>query len=166
MSTRKHSRTSSFSPHQKPSTTNRSKRQRTSLLALILCLLLLIAFAHQPVTADLGKSGPPTPAEVKETVEKKLRKDSEGFYHGVKSKVTFEWSGPIVVGNPVVKGRIPTDCYPVKLSLKVTAEDPRDGRKSTDVRGIDGKIGGQPRAEIFCFTRDGFGEWEFILADG
>lgn len=141
-----------------------TKRAGAALLQ-ITRLLLLMASLHQASAQD-APAGPPTAAEVKQTVETKLRKKAESFNFGVKSKVTFEWSGPITIGKPIVKGRIPTDCYPVKLTVKVTTEDPRDGRKSTDVRGIDGKIGGQPRSEIFCFSRAGFGEWDFLLADG
>jgi hypothetical protein len=106
--------------------------------------------------------GPPTEAEVKATIEKTFTTDYESHFFGVKNKVTFEWVGGVVVGQPQGRQRFPAiSCYPVKLNVKVTATDPRDGKSLTVPRGTEAKIGGYSKKEIFCFYRNGFGEWEF-----
>jgi hypothetical protein len=39
--------------------------------------------------------------------------------------------------------------------------DPRDGKTSSVKRGLNAEIGGYHKTEIFCFFKNGFGEWEF-----
>jgi hypothetical protein len=46
------------------------------------------------------------------------------------------------------------------LKVVVTAEDPRDGNRSSVTRGT-GATTGNYTNEIFCFYRDGFGEWDY-----
>ena len=105
--------------------------------------------------------GAPTAEEIKETLEKSFTAAYQNHFFGVKNIVTFEWIGPITIGAQIVNGRIPKRCYPAKLNVKVTAEDPRDGNRSTVARGTEANIGGFNKTEIFCFSRDGFGEWEY-----
>ncbi len=106
--------------------------------------------------------GAPTAEEIKETLEKSFTKDYQNHFFGVRNKVTFEWIGSITVGAPETRGRIPTRCYPAKLNVKVTAEDPRDGNRSSVTRGTEAMIGGYSKTEIFCFSRNGFGEWGYV----
>jgi hypothetical protein len=105
--------------------------------------------------------GAPSDEEIKETLEKSFTNAYQNHFFGVRNKVTFEWLGAITVGAPITNGRIPKRCYPAKLSVKVTIEDPRDGNQSTVTRGTEAKIGGFAKSEIFCFSQDGFGEWEY-----
>jgi Ankyrin repeats (many copies) len=105
--------------------------------------------------------GAPSDDEIIETLEKSFTNAYQNHFFGVKNKVTFEWLGAITVGAPITNGRIPKRCYPAKLNVKVTMEDPRDGNQSTLTRGTDAKIGGFAKTEIFCFSKDGFGEWEY-----
>jgi hypothetical protein len=104
--------------------------------------------------------GPPTTEEVKETMEKSFTGIYESHFYGVKNKVTFEWVGAITVGGLQTVRAAPKACYPVKLKIIVTAEDPRDGNTSTVTRGL-GSTAGNYKEEIFCFYRDGFGEWAY-----
>jgi hypothetical protein len=104
--------------------------------------------------------GPPTTEEVKETMEMSFTGIYESHFYGVKNKVTFEWVGPIAVGGLQTVRAAPKPCYPVKLKVIVTAEDPRDGNTSTVTRGL-GSTTGNYKEEIFCFYRDGFGEWAY-----
>jgi hypothetical protein len=106
--------------------------------------------------------GAPTDEEIKETLEKSFTNAYQNHFFGVKNIVTFEWMGPITVGAPETRGRIPKRCYPAKLNVKVTMEDPRDGSRSTVARGTEANIGGYAKTEIFCFSRNGFGEWEYV----
>lgn len=105
-------------------------------------------------------SGPPTVADVKWTMEKSFGGIYESHFYGVKNKVTFAWEGPITVGALQTVRAAPKPCYPVKLKVTVTAEDPRDGNRSTVTRGLDSTTGNY-KQEIFCFYRDGFGEWAY-----
>lgn len=118
--------------------------------------------APVPVAATRKTNGPPTSDEIKAALEKSFMKVYENHFFGVRNKVTFEWIGAIAVGGPETRGRIPTACYPAKLNVKVTAEDPRDGNRSTVARGTEARIGGYSKTEIFCFFRNGFGEWEYV----
>jgi hypothetical protein len=118
--------------------------------------------APAPVATPRRANGPPTADEIKAALEKSFTKVYENHFFGVRNKVTFEWIGGIAVGAPETRGRIPTACYPAKLNVKVTAEDPRDGNQSTVARGTDARIGGYSKTEIFCFSRNGFGEWEYV----
>jgi hypothetical protein len=104
--------------------------------------------------------GPPSAEEVKETMEKSFTGIYESHFYGVKNKVTFEWVGPITVGAIQTVRAAPKPCYPVKLKVNVTAEDPRDGNTSVVTRGLDSTAGNY-KEEIFCFYRDGFGEWAY-----
>jgi hypothetical protein len=106
-------------------------------------------------------SGPPTAAEVRKTLEKSFTTVYQNHFFGVKNKVTFQWIGSISVGSPETRLRTASSCYPVKLRVKVTAEDPRDGNISTVERGTNAEIGGYRKMEIFCFYRNGFGEWDY-----
>ncbi len=90
----------------------------------------------------------------------KLTKDYIRHFFGVDNKVAFEWTGGITVGNLQTVRSAPKPCYPAKLQVSVTAEDPRDGNTSTVVRGMNATTDNY-REEIFCFYRDGFGEWAF-----
>jgi hypothetical protein len=105
-------------------------------------------------------SGPPTVADVKWTMEQSFGGIYESHFYGVKNKVTFEWAGPITVGALQAVRAAPKPCYPVKLKVTVTAEDPRDGNRSTVTRGLESTAGNY-KEEIFCFYRDGFGEWAY-----
>ncbi len=105
--------------------------------------------------------GAPSDEEIKETLEKSFTTAYQNHFFGVKNKVTFDWLGAITVGAPITNGRIPKRCYPAKLNVKVTMEDPRDGNQSTVTRGTEAKIGGFAKSEIFCFSRNGFNEWEY-----
>lgn len=105
-------------------------------------------------------SGPPSSEEVKAAIEKKFTNDYIRHFYGVDNKVTFAWTGGITVGAVQTVRAAPKPCYPVKLQVSVTAEDPRDGNRSTVVRGLNATTGNY-REEIFCFYRDGFGEWDF-----
>jgi hypothetical protein len=107
-------------------------------------------------------AGAPTDDEIRATLEKSFTTVYQNHFYGVKNPVTFEWVGPITVGAPETRGRIPTRCHPAKLNVKVTAEDPRDGNRSTVARGTEANIGGFAKTEIFCFSRDGFGEWKYV----
>lgn len=104
--------------------------------------------------------GAPDDEEIKETIEKKFTNDYIRHFFGVDNKVTFEWTGGITVGAIQTVRSAPEPCYPVKLQVSVTAEDPRDGNRSTVVRGLNATTGNY-REEIFCFYKDGFGEWAF-----
>jgi hypothetical protein len=105
-------------------------------------------------------AGPPTAGEVRETIEKSFTGIYESHFYGVKNKVTFEWVGQITVGAQQAVRAAPKPCYPVKLKVIVTAEDPRDGNTSVVTRGLDSTAGNY-KEEIFCFYRDGFGEWAY-----
>lgn len=104
--------------------------------------------------------GAPTDGEIKEAIEQKFTNDYIRHFFGIDNKVTFEWTGGITVGALQSVRSAPKPCYPVKLQVSVTAEDPRDGNTSTVVRGMNATTGNY-REEIFCFYRDGFGEWAF-----
>ena len=117
-------------------------------------------------TNEAGKTtrrtgGAPSDEEIKATLEKSFTTAYQNHFFGVKNKVTFEWLGAITVGAPEMRGRIPTRCYPAKVDVKVTIEDPRDGNQSIQRRGTEAKIGGYNKSEIFCFSKNGFGEWEY-----
>lgn len=108
-----------------------------------------------------SKSGPPSAAEVKQAIEKSFTDQYQNHFFGVKNNVTFEWTGAVTVGGIQNVASAPASCYPVKLKLKVTVTDPRDGNTSISDRGQGAKIGGYLKNEIFCFYRDGFGEWAY-----
>lgn len=120
--------------------------------------------APPTTTAPTNKArrsvGPPTAAEVRATMEKSFTGIYESHFYGVKNKVTFEWVGAITVGGQQAVRAAPQPCYPVKLKVIVTAEDPRDGNTSVVTRGLDSTAGNY-KEEIFCFYRDGFGEWAY-----
>lgn len=105
--------------------------------------------------------GAPSDEEIKETIEKSFTGIYQNHFFGVKNTVTFEWSDAITVGAIQTVRSAPKPCYPVKLKVSVTAEDPRDGNRSTSARGQEANIGGYQKNEIFCFYRDGFGEWDY-----
>jgi Ankyrin repeats (many copies) len=107
-------------------------------------------------------SGPPSTDDVKQAIEKKFTNDYIRHFFGVDNKITFEWTGSIVVGALQSVRSAPKPCYPVKLQVTLTAEDPRDGNIYTVVRGLNATTGNY-REEIFCLYRDGFGEWDFGL---
>ena len=107
-------------------------------------------------------AGAPTDNEINAALEKSLTSAYHDHFFGVKNLVTFEWVGPITVGTPETRGRIPTRCYPTRLNIKVTAEDPRDGNRSTIARGTEANIGGYAKTEIFCFSLNGFGDWGYV----
>jgi hypothetical protein len=104
--------------------------------------------------------GAPSDDEIKATMEKSFTNIYESHFFGVKNKVTFEWVGGITVGAIQTIKAAPKSCYPVKLQVSVTAEDPRDGNRSTVVRGMNATTGNY-KEEIFCFYRDGFDEWDY-----
>ena len=104
--------------------------------------------------------GAPSDEEVREAIEKKFTNDYIRHFFGVDNKITFEWTGGITVGALQTVRSAPKPCYPVKLQVSVTAEDPRDGNRSTVVRGMNATTSNY-REEIFCFYRDGFSEWAF-----
>ncbi|MDB5200490.1 MAG: hypothetical protein JWO92_2453 [Chitinophagaceae bacterium] len=108
-----------------------------------------------------SKTGPPSAAEIKQTMENSFTGIYQNHFFGVKNTVTFEWTGGITVGGIQNVRSAPASCYPVKLKVKVTATDPRDGNTSISDRGQGAKIGGYLKNEIFCFYRNGFGEWEY-----
>jgi hypothetical protein len=112
-------------------------------------------------TQNKTTTGGPSVNEIKQVVEKNFTKAHEDHFYGIKNKVTFEWTGGIIVGQPENRLRPVRRCYPVKLNVKVTITDPRDGNTSTLTRGIEASIGGYHKTEIFCFFKDGFGEWDF-----
>jgi hypothetical protein len=116
--------------------------------------------AAKPKTPRRG-SGPPTVDEVKETMEKSFTGIYQNHFFGVKNEVTFEWFGPISIGALQSIPSAPKPCYPVKLKVTVTAKDPRDGNTSRVARGQEANIGGFLKNELFCFYRDGFGEWDY-----
>jgi hypothetical protein len=106
-------------------------------------------------------TGPLTEEDVKATLEESLTAAYQNHFYGVKNKVTFEWIGPIKIGAAELRPQARGACYPVKLRVKVTATDPRDGNRSTVERGVQASIGPYTKKEIFCFFRDGFGEWTY-----
>lgn len=106
-------------------------------------------------------NGPLTAEDVQAVLEESLTAEYQNHAYGVKNKVTFEWAGPITIGAAELRPQARGRCYPVKLRVKVTAVDPRDGKTSTVERGIQANIGGYLKKEIFCFFRNGFGEWEY-----
>jgi hypothetical protein len=112
-------------------------------------------------TQDKTTPGGPSANEIRKALEKSLTKIYEDHFYGVKNKVAFEWTGGISVGQPENRLRLAQRCYPVKLQLKVTITDPRDGNTSTVARGTEAVIGGYHKTEIFCFFKNGFGEWEY-----
>lgn len=111
--------------------------------------------------ATKGPQGAPTPAEVKATIEKTFHADYRNHFTGADNKVTFEWLGPIQIGAREPGMAYPT--YPVKIQVRVTAEDPRDGNRSTVVRGINADYGFMKKREMYRFFKNGFGEWEFNM---
>jgi|GEM_PF-2584640 len=113
------------------------------------------------IKVPTSKTGPPSAAEVKQTIEKSFTGIYQSHFFGIKNIVTFQWSGGITVGKIQTVNSAPEACYPVKLKVRVTAQDPRDGNTSVSDRGQDAKIGGFLKNEIFCFYRDGFGEWTY-----
>ena len=118
---------------------------------------------NRPTTKPkaVSKTGPPSAAEVKQTIENSFTGIYQSHFFGVKNKVTFEWSGGIAIGRIQTTRAVQEACYPVKLRVRVTAEDPRDGNTSVSDRGQDAKIGGVMKNETFCFYRNGLGEWEY-----
>ncbi len=117
---------------------------------------------NQPVSVKAkNKTGPPSAAEVKQTMERSFTGIYESHFFGVKNNVSFNWTGGIIIGNIQKVNSAPSPCYPVKLSVKVTATDPRDGNTSVSDRGQGAKIGGFTKNEVFCFYRNGLGEWEY-----
>lgn len=124
--------------------------------------------AGKPATTNTQNKttpGGPSVNEIKQVIEKSLTKAHEDHFFGVKNKVTFEWTGGIIVGQPETRLRLAQRCYPVKLNVKVTITDPRDGNKTTLTRGIEAQIGGYRKTEIFCFFKNGFDEWEYGTYD-
>ncbi len=112
-------------------------------------------------TPNKTTAGGPAVNEIKQNVEKNLSKAYEDHFYGAKNKITFEWTGGITVGQPETRLRSAQRCYPVKLNVKVTITDPRDGNTSIITRGTEASIGGYHKTEIFCFYKNGFGDWEF-----
>jgi hypothetical protein len=112
-------------------------------------------------TKAASKTGPPSAAEVKQTIEKSFTGIYQNHFFGVQNKVTFEWTGGVTIGGIQTVRSAPAACYPVKLKVRVTATDPRDGNTSVSDRGQGAKIGGYLKNEVFCFYRNGFGEWEY-----
>jgi len=104
--------------------------------------------------------GGPSIADIKRAVEKHLTSSYENHFYGVKNEVSFEWSGGIIVGQPENRLYPTRSCYPVKLNVKATIVDPRDGNTTTISRGTNALIGGFRRSEIFCFFKNGFGDWD------
>jgi hypothetical protein len=107
-------------------------------------------------------TGAPSDDDVREAIEKKFTNDYIRHFFGIDNKITFEWTGGIVVGALQSIRAAPKPCYPAKLQVSLTAEDPRDGNRYTVARGLNSTTGNY-REEIFCFYRDGFGEWDFGL---
>jgi hypothetical protein len=114
-----------------------------------------------PVTQNKTTPGGPSVNEIRQSIEKSLTKAYEDHFYGIKNKVSFEWIGGINVGQPENRLRPVRRCYSVKLNVKVTITDPRDGNTSALARGIEAVIGGYHKTEIFCFFKDGFGEWDY-----
>lgn len=110
---------------------------------------------------DKTTAGGPSVNQVRQVVEKTLTSAYQNHFYGVKNQVSFEWSGGIIVGQSQNRAGIAERCYPVKLQVKITITDPRDGNTSTLARGTDAVIGGFHKTEIFCFYKNGFGEWEY-----
>jgi hypothetical protein len=108
-----------------------------------------------------SKVGPPSAAEIKQTLERSFTSAYENHFFGVKNTVSFEWTGGITIGKMQTIASAPSSCYPAKLKVKVTITDPRDGNTSVSDRGQNARIGGFSKNEIFCFYRNGFGEWEY-----
>ncbi len=108
-----------------------------------------------------SKSGPPSFAEVKQTIETSFTTVYESHFFGVKNTVSFEWTGGATIGGIQAVRSAPAPCYPVKLKVRVTITDPRDGNTSVVDRGQGAKIGGYSKNEVFCFYRNGLGEWEY-----
>lgn len=104
--------------------------------------------------------GAPSDEEIKATMEKSFGNRYESWFYGVKNKVSFEWVGGVRVGTIQTIKAAPKPCYPVELQVSVTAEDPRDGNRMTVVRGTNSTTGSY-KEEIFCFYKDGFGEWDY-----
>lgn len=120
--------------------------------------------ANRPTTVAVQNktvTGGPSINQIRQTLEKNLTTAYENHFYGVKNRVTFEWIGGIMVGQPERRLRLAQLCYPVKLNVKVTATDPRDGNTSTVFRGTEAEIAGYRKTEIFCFFKNGFGEWEY-----
>jgi hypothetical protein len=116
-------------------------------------------------TQNKPTTGGPGVNEIRQALEKSLTKAYEDHFYGIKNKVTFEWTGEITVGQPENRLRLAQRCYPVKLNVKVTITDPRDGNTSKLARGTEAVIGGYHKTEIFCFFKNGFGEWEYGTYD-
>lgn len=114
-----------------------------------------------PLSGATATGGGPTPAEVKKTMEDSFRSTYGNHFVGVQSKVAIEWLAPIQVGSK--QERLGQSFYPVKVQVRVTAEDPRDGNRSTVTRGINADYGYMKKREMFRFFKNGFGEWEFAM---
>lgn len=120
----------------------------------------------QPITRDAPVqnktiSGGPGINEIKQTVEKNLTDAYQNHFYGVINKVTFQWIGGIIIGQPGNNLKLSPKCYPAKLDVKITITDPRDGNTTTISRGMKAVIGGYHKTEIFCFFKNGFGEWDY-----
>lgn len=133
--------------------------------------------AHRPATATTNGGGVdplkgavqhgqggPTPAEVKKSIEQFMTVAYQNHFAGVRNKVTFEWLAPIEVGSvdPASSATL-RPYWPVKIQVKVTAEDPRDGNRSVVTRGINADYGWIKKREMFRFFKNGFGEWEYAM---
>lgn len=93
-------------------------------------------------------------------MEKSLTNAYQNHFFGVKNEVTFQWVGAVSVGAlQSARAALTPSCYPVKLQVDATMKDPRDGNTSTQSRGTEANIGGYVKNEVFCFYRNGFGEW-------
>jgi hypothetical protein len=112
-----------------------------------------------PIRAKSAK-GPPSAAEVKAVMEASFTGIYQSHFYGVKNLVTFVWTGGITIGGIQSVRSAPKPCYPVKLEVAVTAEDPRDGNRSKVIRGMNSTAGAYAN-ETFCFYRDGFGDWNY-----
>jgi len=118
---------------------------------------------EQPVKTKVAKSktGPPSVGEVKQAMETSFASIYQNHFFGVKNTVSFEWTGGVIIGGIQSVPSAPSACYPVKLKVKVTITDPRDGNTSVVSRGQGAKIGGYSKNEVFCLYRNGLGEWEY-----
>jgi hypothetical protein len=123
------------------------------LILMLTCSAFALAQDY-PTDGETRKR-PPTVAEIKATMEEKLT-DAHGRDY---DKVEFQWVGDIKIGSLEKRGDPTRFCYPAKLNVDV-------------IRYYKGEIYGKPIRrgtqnkdfnEVFCFFKDGFGDWDFVL---
>lgn len=128
-------------------------------VGIVFATFFVMAFAcNDSDTQDTSPTTelrPPTVAEVKASMEKQLTEAHGRDY----DKVEFQWVGAIDIGSLEKRGDPTRLCYPVKLNVDLIFYYKGELYGKPFRRGTNRK----EFSEIFCFFKDGFGEWDSLM---